>query len=40
MIAIRKSLVMLLAVVVLSAGASLTQAQRETYRETLVLCDS
>jgi hypothetical protein len=32
MIAIKKSFVMLLAVVVLSAGASLTQAQRETYR--------
>src|SRR4030095_5639664 len=31
MIAIKKSFVMLLAVVVLSAGASLTQAQRETY---------
>src|SRR6476659_676277 len=32
MIAIKKSFVMLLAVVVLYAGASLTQAQRETYR--------
>ena len=32
MIAIRKSLLMILAVVALSAGASLTQAQRETYR--------
>jgi len=32
MIAIRKSLLMLLAMVVLSAGTSLTQAQRETYR--------
>lgn len=32
MIAIKKSFVMLLALVVLSAGASLTQAQRETYR--------
>jgi hypothetical protein len=32
MIAIKKSFVMLLAVVVLAAGASLTQAQRETYR--------
>jgi len=32
MIAIRKSFAMLLALVVLSAGASLTQAQRETYR--------
>ena len=32
MITIRKSLVTLLAVLVLSAGASLTQAQRETYR--------
>ena len=34
MIAIKRSFVMLLAVVVLSAGASLTQAQRETYRGT------
>ena len=32
MITFRKTLGMLLAVVVLSAGASLTQAQRETYR--------
>jgi len=32
MIAIKKSFVTLLAMVVLSAGASLTQAQRETYR--------
>jgi len=32
MITFRKNLVMLLAVVVLSAGASLTQAQRQTYR--------
>lgn len=32
MITFRKNLMMLLAVVVLSAGASLTQAQRETYR--------
>ena len=34
MIAIRKTLVALLAVVVLSAGATLTQAQRQTYRGT------
>ena len=34
MIAIKRSFVILLAVVVLSAGASLTQAQRETYRGT------
>lgn len=34
MIAIRKTVVALLAVVVLSAGASLTQAQRQTYRGT------
>ena len=32
MITFRRTLVMLVAVVVLSAGASLTQAQRETYR--------
>ncbi len=34
MIAIKKSFVALLAVVVLSAGATLTQAQRQTYRGT------
>jgi len=34
MIAIRKTLVAFLAVVVLSAGATLTQAQRQTYRGT------
>lgn len=34
MIAVKKSLVALLAVLVLSAGATLTQAQRQTYRGT------
>lgn len=34
MIAIRKTLVAFLAVVILSAGATLTQAQRQTYRGT------